>query len=485
MVERIRSFDWRATPIGPIETWPTSLRTATTLMLGTRQPAYIAWGPDLTSLYNDGYIPILGRKHAAALGQPFAHLWAEIWEDFRSLVAATMNGEPQYFEDMPVALAGRAGRPMSWFTFSWTPLRDESGQVAGFYCAAHETTDKVNAARESAERLQLAIDAANLGTFVWHVEEDRTDSDERMMRLFGLTPDGVLNLAEALGKLIHPGDRGRYAAAVGRAIDPSGDGVLREDIRLQHPDGSEHWIAVTGQATFEEAPRRAIRLNGTAADVTARKREEARARERTDQASFLVSLADALRPLEDPIAMQATASRMVLDHLRANRVAYFEVTAGDYSIERDATDGVPSLRGRFPIDWFGSTLLAALQSGRPVVVDDIGEDPTLSPQEKGAVHRHSNRRTHRRAAGQERTAGGRVGRAKRGAARMVGCGGRTGRRGRRADLVGGRARQRGGRGSHQRGKVPFTVRIDGPGLLHHRGDVRCGAACHATIDSSR
>jgi signal transduction histidine kinase/ActR/RegA family two-component response regulator len=244
MAERIRAFDWSPTSVGPIDAWPAALRTATDLMLGTRQPAYIAWGPDHLSLYNEAYIPILGSKHPHALGQPYATLWSEIWEQFRPIVAATMNGDAQYFEDLPVALAGRAGRPMSWFTFSWTPLRDDTGRVGGFYCAAHETTDRV------------------LGT------------------------------------------------------------------------------------------------------------------------SFLASLGDALRPLDNPLAVQETAARLLCEHLHANRVAYFEVSPTEYVIERDATDGVAALRGRFPIDSTGSSLLAALQSGRPLVARNVADDPGLSAKEK-------------------------------------------------------------------------------------------------------
>lgn len=143
MAARIRAFDWAATPLGPIEQWPWSLKTVVDLMLATAQPVYIAWGPDNTSLYNDGYIPILDAKHPAALGLPFARAWAEIWAEFRPIVTATMAGEPQYFVDRPVPLSGRPDHPMSWFTFSWAPVRDESSAVAGFYCVATETTDRV------------------------------------------------------------------------------------------------------------------------------------------------------------------------------------------------------------------------------------------------------------------------------------------------------------------------------------------------------
>jgi hypothetical protein len=72
MAERIRSHNWSETPLGPIAQWPQSLRTIVDLLLSSRQPAYVAWGTEQTSLYNDGYLPILGIKHPAALGRPYA-----------------------------------------------------------------------------------------------------------------------------------------------------------------------------------------------------------------------------------------------------------------------------------------------------------------------------------------------------------------------------------------------------------------------------
>ncbi|HET8726127.1 MAG TPA: PAS domain-containing protein, partial [Alphaproteobacteria bacterium] len=151
MGDLIRAYDWSSTPLGPPQTWPAPLRTAVGLLLGARQPVYVAWGRELTSLYNDGYLPIVGAKHPEGLGQPFRSLWAEIWETFRPIVEATMAGEAQHFVDMPIALSGRPGLPEGYFTFSYTPLRDEAGEIAGFYCAATETTDKVVAERRRAD----------------------------------------------------------------------------------------------------------------------------------------------------------------------------------------------------------------------------------------------------------------------------------------------------------------------------------------------
>ncbi|MFC3713337.1 PAS domain-containing protein [Sphingoaurantiacus capsulatus] len=158
----MRAHDWARSPLGPPETWPAALRTAIGLMLGARQPVYVAWGAELTSFYNDGYLPIVGAKHPG-LGKPFVDLWAEIWEQFRPIVEATMAGDAQHFVDLPIPLAGRPGLPMGYFTFSYTALRDEKGDIAGFYCAATETTDKVLAERRQAFLLELGDRLHTLG----------------------------------------------------------------------------------------------------------------------------------------------------------------------------------------------------------------------------------------------------------------------------------------------------------------------------------
>ena len=139
----MRAFDWSRSPLGPPEAWPPTLKTAVALMLQSKQPVYIGWGPDQISLYNDGYIPICGDKHPAGFGQPAAELWAEIWDALGPLNATVMAGEAQFFEDRPFALAGRGTDEPSYFTFSYTPLRDEMATIRGIFCSAIETTDKV------------------------------------------------------------------------------------------------------------------------------------------------------------------------------------------------------------------------------------------------------------------------------------------------------------------------------------------------------
>ena len=137
----IRGHDWSATSLGAPESWPASLRTAVALMLASREPAYIGWGPDLLSFYNDGYLPILRDKHPG-IALPFASLWAELWDELRPLIERTLGGETQHFANMPFTLA-REGRPDGFFSFMYAPIRDDGGAIAGFYCTARETTEQV------------------------------------------------------------------------------------------------------------------------------------------------------------------------------------------------------------------------------------------------------------------------------------------------------------------------------------------------------
>jgi len=141
--ELMRSHDWSSSPLGPPERWPQSLRTVVDLLLQSRFPMFVAWGPDLRFLYNDPYAEILGAKHPAALGRRFYDIWSEIWPDISPLVDAAMNGQATYREDLPLVMNRKGYDEQTWFTFSYSPVRDETGTVAGMFCACTETTEKV------------------------------------------------------------------------------------------------------------------------------------------------------------------------------------------------------------------------------------------------------------------------------------------------------------------------------------------------------
>ena len=154
MVGRMQAFDWAATPLGPPETWPAPLRTLVGVMLGSKQPMFTVWGPELTFLHNSPYRAILGHKEKDALGRSFLDVWDEIRGDLMPLVDRTLSGESVHMDDITLMMDRDGKDPEAHFAFSYTPVRDE-GSVRGFFCACTETTDVVMAGRRQTFRLEL------------------------------------------------------------------------------------------------------------------------------------------------------------------------------------------------------------------------------------------------------------------------------------------------------------------------------------------
>ena len=150
MAERIRGYDWAATPLGPIAGWPPSLRNAVDLMLGSPQFTTLAWGPALTLVYNDACAALLGTRHPAALGRTYTDVWQV--QGPGDVIGTVLGGRSTHYVDQFFETPSRLGRPVGWFTGSRTPLRDENGAVAGFYVTGFETTERVLAERALRER---------------------------------------------------------------------------------------------------------------------------------------------------------------------------------------------------------------------------------------------------------------------------------------------------------------------------------------------
>jgi PAS domain S-box-containing protein len=156
MLERVRAFDWSATPLGPIEQWPQSLRVAVDICLKSRFPMFVWWGPELINIYNDAYAPMLGKRHPDALGRPASQTWADIWPDIEPQAVAVMQrGESTWNDRLPLSMVRNGYPEVAYFTFSYSPIFDE-GQVRGLFCAVTEETARVRA--EARDSLLLALD---------------------------------------------------------------------------------------------------------------------------------------------------------------------------------------------------------------------------------------------------------------------------------------------------------------------------------------
>ncbi|GAA4499447.1 hypothetical protein GCM10023172_18020 [Hymenobacter ginsengisoli] len=143
MGARIRELDWSQTLLGPVATWPQSLRTAVTIILGSRFPMMVHWGPELVHFYNDGYATILESKHPGALGQPAEPWWREMWPFLVDIFRPVLAGETTYFENSLVLPNRKGFVEEAYFTFSHSPIYDEQGQVGGIFVTALETTSTV------------------------------------------------------------------------------------------------------------------------------------------------------------------------------------------------------------------------------------------------------------------------------------------------------------------------------------------------------
>jgi len=169
--EIMRTRDWSNSSLGHPGTWPQSLRSVVGLLLNSKFPMFVAWGPELTFLYNDAYAEILGAKHPAAMGGKFREIWAEIWPTIEPLIAAALNGEATYHEDLPLMMNRHGFDEDTWFTFSYSPVRDEAGEIAGMFCAVSETTARVRLEKRLAdEHTRLANLFENAPVFLAQVE---------------------------------------------------------------------------------------------------------------------------------------------------------------------------------------------------------------------------------------------------------------------------------------------------------------------------
>ncbi|THC46909.1 hybrid sensor histidine kinase/response regulator [Massilia sp. Mn16-1_5] len=134
------------------------------MSLDSAFPMFVAWGPDLRFLYNDAYAIILGSKHPAALAQPFQQIWAEIWSDIVPIIDRALSDKSAFYEDLPLTVVRHGFPEQGYFTFSYSPLHDGNGKVAGMYCTAIETTARVQAERRAALELKLSDLLHPLGT---------------------------------------------------------------------------------------------------------------------------------------------------------------------------------------------------------------------------------------------------------------------------------------------------------------------------------
>jgi len=195
MAERVAAFDWSATSLGPADSWPLELRAMTDVVLASRFPMVFWWGPDHVQLYNDAYLPIIGGKHPAALGQNARDCWSEIWDVIGPQIDGVYRGGPATYNENVLLDINRHGFVgESYFTWSYSPLPSASSPagVGGVFCTVQETTENVIGER----RILLLRDLAAHGTEARSAEDECRVAASTLARYARSVPFSLIYLID-------------------------------------------------------------------------------------------------------------------------------------------------------------------------------------------------------------------------------------------------------------------------------------------------
>lgn len=370
----MRAHDWSTSPVGAPETWPQSLRSVVQLMLSNRQLMFVAWGPKLAFLYNDGYAPAFGRKHPWALGRPFREVWSEIWADIEPLVTAALAGETTFSENLHLVME-RNGHPEdAWFTFSYSPLRDESGAVAGMFCAGIETTGQVLAERRiAAERdrqRRLFEQAPGFITILSGPELRFEFVNEAYDRLFGRRGFIGRTVRE-----VFPDLEGQPFFDLLENAYATGERFVAHaiPISLQSTPGAEpaaHFLDFIYEPVRDDSGEvTGLFIEGhdvTDAHLARKALGESEARHR-----FRVELGDALRGLTTPSEIMAAVAERLGPRLGVDQANYYAIDGDRFVVTEEwRTAASHGMTGDHLLADFGEATIARIRAGEALRLDD-------------------------------------------------------------------------------------------------------------------
>ena len=274
MGELIRGKDWSNTSLNNPETWPQSLRTTLSIVLNSKFPMFLFWGPEHICFYNDAFRPSLGNdgKDPAILGSKGAVFWKEIWKDIKPLINNVMaGGEASWSEDQLLPIYRNGAMEDVYWTFSYSAVIDETGMPAGVFVTCCETTNKVIAIKsleEKEDQLRFTIEAAELA--IWNVYPSTNTfiANKRLKEWYGFNnDDDEIDVDAALAR-IDDKDRQKVVDAMTAALDPSIKASFEIVHAVNNPSEKvKRFVLGKGRVLFNEndVP---ISFIGTAQDIT-------------------------------------------------------------------------------------------------------------------------------------------------------------------------------------------------------------------------
>jgi len=280
----IARTDWNRSPLGSADTWPQSLRTAVDIVIHSPMPMLLLWGPQLTQIYNNGFAVLAGNKHPHAFGQPAHQIWPELRDFTDPIYSAVLQGQVRTYSERRFTLQRDGKDSDFWLDLTYSPIRDESAQVAGILVTTIETNERrrialelkqrseesLKAQKQTEERLQLALAATDaVGTWDWDIGQDRFIADAHFAQSHGVDPAmaSELPISEYL-QGVHPEDRALIARSIKHCITHGTE--YAEEYRLLQADGKVRWVFARGRC-YKDHHGRPMRFLGAALDLTERK----------------------------------------------------------------------------------------------------------------------------------------------------------------------------------------------------------------------
>ncbi len=273
MGELIRTKDWSKTSLKNPETWPQSLRTTLSIILNSKFPMFLFWGPDLICFYNDAYRPSLGidGKHPAMLGEKAPNYWKEIWNDIKPLIDSVLaGGKANWSEDQLLPIYRNGAMEDVYWTFSYSAVYDESGLPAGVFVTCSETTRKVIALKtlqEREEELEFTIDAAELASWNIYPSTNTFIANNRLKEWYGFNKEDEIEVEAALAR-IGEEDRQKVVDAMAAALDPDKKADFKIIHSINNPLTKENRIILAKGRVFFDENNVALSFTGTGQDIT-------------------------------------------------------------------------------------------------------------------------------------------------------------------------------------------------------------------------
>ena len=275
--ELIRNHDWASTSLGPIETWPQSLKTATDIVLQSPLPIVMLWGLDGIMIYNDPYSVFAGQRHPRLLGSKVLEGWVEVAEFNAEVMRVGLAGGTLSFKDQELTLY-RNNRPEQvWMDLNYSPVMDESGKPAGVLAIVVETTGFIQAerqrleaeakVRESEERFRALVNATS--DVVYRMSPDWTEM--RALDGRGFLADTETPSVAWLDEYLFDEDQAAVLEVVKKAIEAKD--VFQLEHRLRRADGSAGWTLSRAIPLLAEHGE-IIEWFGAASDITGRREAE-------------------------------------------------------------------------------------------------------------------------------------------------------------------------------------------------------------------